>query len=39
MASHEGIDDVQQIDLNKYAYAAHITRGLGVDFLKDVTPQ
>jgi hypothetical protein len=39
MASHEGIDDVQQIGLNKYAYAAHIVRGRGLDFLKDVTRQ
>ena len=39
IASHEGIDDVQQIGLNKYAYADHIARGLGVDFLKDVTRQ
>jgi len=39
IASYEGIDDVQQIGLNKYAYADPIVRGLGVDFLKDVTRQ
>jgi hypothetical protein len=35
IVSHEGIHDVQQIGLNKYAYADHILRGLGIDFLKD----
>jgi hypothetical protein len=39
IASYEGIDNVQQIGLNKYAYADPIVHGLGVGFLKDVTPQ
>jgi hypothetical protein len=30
---------LRAVERNKYAYADHIARGLGVDFLKDVTRQ